>query len=628
MNLAKIGVHADVAGAGAKGPDGPPPAIAGGLGATHAIDSPAAIATAVAAVTATPVAAIIAAAGPLVITAAPTAAIVPAVAAPTATMAGPTAGPAGAPVPGLGQPNIPEPLNDPEALQVAIEGALAMANQPLPVLPGRWYVVTRRWEVGVFQGWASVSPLVSAVPNTCHERGGARIKVYRSSRPSQDEDLPRRTAQPSVFQRHITYSFLGNGKVTTRTSFLDTVDDHSRASAVSGSVEHGDMSNVDSIVDSSTWRDRYSDLDVKYIHNIELDEVEGQARKRTAADNPLLQWVPKIDNWLAELICLEGRCSYTDELRPACQTNQATIRCEDCQDLRLYCTTCTVNRHAQSPFHRLKAWTDTHFRRETLKNLGLRLQLGHAPGDQCPNPIRAFSDDFVVVDISGIHEIGLDFCGCEITQFHPTQLLRNRMLPATSVDPKTAATFHLLETFHLISAQFKISGYEFYTALARRTDNTGVNPPKDRYPAFMRMMCEWRHLKMLKCSGRGHDPGGVAATLPGSYAVLCPACPHPGKNLPVDWADVPKDKRLFLSIDANFRLKCKKVSSDQVDPGLNHGYAYFVEEKAYKEHLRTYDKAFSDEISTCNNHDALKLASMKGAHQSTAASGIGTVDCA
>ncbi|KAL6303052.1 hypothetical protein BKA93DRAFT_750821 [Sparassis latifolia] len=135
MNLAKIGVHADVAGAGAKGPDGPPPAIAGGLGATHAIDSPAAIATAVAAVTATPVAAIIAAAGPLVITAAPTAAIVPAVAAPTATMAGPTAGPARAPVPGLGQPNIPEPLNDPEALQVAIEGALAMANQPLPVLP-------------------------------------------------------------------------------------------------------------------------------------------------------------------------------------------------------------------------------------------------------------------------------------------------------------------------------------------------------------------------------------------------------------------------------------------------------------------------------------------------------------
>ncbi|GBE85897.1 hypothetical protein SCP_0804210 [Sparassis crispa] len=462
--------------------------------------------------------------------------------------------------------------------------------------------------------------------------GGARIEVYRSSRPSQDEDLPHCVVQPSVLQRHITYSFLRNGKVTTRTSFLDTVDDRSRNSAASGLVEQGDASSMqDSFADSSTWQDRYSDLDIEYIHHIELDDVDGWARKRTAADNPLLQWVPEIDNWLGELIHLEGRCGYTDELCPGCETDQATIRCEDCQDLRVYCMACTVNRHAGSPFHWLKALTDTHFHRETLKNLGLHLQLGHAPGDQCPNPIRAFGDGFIVMDISGIHKVGLDFCGCEIAQSHPTQLLCNRMLPATSVDPKTAATFRLLETFHLISAQSKISGYEFYTALARRTDNTGVNPPKDRYPAFMRMMREWQHLKMLKCSGRGHDPGRVAATLPGGCAVLCPACLHPRKNLPADWADVLKDKswlyRLFLSIDANFRLKRKKVSSDRVDPGLNHGYAYFVEEKAYKEHLHTYDKAFPDEISTCNNHDALKLASMKGAHQSTAASGIGTVDC-
>ncbi|GBE88340.1 hypothetical protein SCP_1301550 [Sparassis crispa] len=148
----------------------------------------------------------------------------------------------------------------------------------------------------------------------------------------------------------------------------------------------------------------------------------------------------------------------------------------------------------------------------------------------------------------------------------------------------------------------------------------------------MRMMREWRHLKMLKHAGRGHDPGGAASTLPGSCVVLCPACPHPGKNLHADWAIAPKDKswlyRLFLCIDANFCLKRKKVSSDKVDPGLNHGYTYFVEEKSYKDHLHMYDKVFPDNISTCNNHDALKLASMKGAHQGTAASGVGTVDCA
>jgi hypothetical protein len=40
---------------------------------------------------------------------------------------------------------------------------------------------------------------------------------------------------------------------------------------------------------------------------------------------------------------------------------------------------------------------------------------------------------------------------------------------------------------------------------------------------------------MLKRAGRGQDPVGVAATTQGGLAVECPACPHPGCNLPDDW---------------------------------------------------------------------------------------------
>jgi hypothetical protein len=53
----------------------------------------------------------------------------------------------------------------------------------------------------------------------------------------------------------------------------------------------------------------------------------------------------------------------------------------------------------------------------------------------------------------------------------------------------------------------------------------------------MVMVREWRHLKMLKRSGRGHDPAGVEATKEGQLAVLCPACPQPDKNLPRNWED-------------------------------------------------------------------------------------------
>ena len=59
----------------------------------------------------------------------------------------------------------------------------------------------------------------------------------------------------------------------------------------------------------------------------------------------------------------------------------------------------------------------------------------------------------------------------------------------------------------------------------------------------MRMARMWFHLKLLKRSGRGHDPLGVAATAQGSCAILCPACPHPGKNLPTDWMTAPPDRR-------------------------------------------------------------------------------------
>lgn len=39
----------------------------------------------------------------------------------------------------------------------------------------------------------------------------------------------------------------------------------------------------------------------------------------------------------------------------------------------------------------------------------------------------------------------------------------------------------------------------------------------------------------LKRSARGHDPAGIDATSNGELMVECPACPHPGRNLPDGW---------------------------------------------------------------------------------------------
>lgn len=51
----------------------------------------------------------------------------------------------------------------------------------------------------------------------------------------------------------------------------------------------------------------------------------------------------------------------------------------------------------------------------------------------------------------------------------------------------------------------------------------------------------WRHLRLLKQGSRAHDSTGVKGTTPGELALLCPACPHPGINLPPSWDSVPDD---------------------------------------------------------------------------------------
>ncbi|KAG2123716.1 hypothetical protein BD769DRAFT_1628906 [Suillus cothurnatus] len=331
-------------------------------------------------------------------------------------------------------------------------------------------------------------------------------------------------------------------------------------------------------------------------------------------------WLDEREKYLLELIRLEGRGDYAS--RETCQghsecTSEPAYRCRDCFGTELYCQACIINRHRENPLHKIEFWNGCFFEDTTLKCLGLRIQLGHPIGERCFNHSRAYDDDFVILDTNGIHELALDFCSCESALSHVKQLLRARWYPATSADPKSAATFRLLEHFHMLTFESKASAFEYWQTLARLTDNTGIKPCKDRYDSLLRMIKQWRNLKLLKRFGRGHDPSGIDATKQGSCAVVCPACPHPGKNLPEDWKAALPDKRWlyaqFLAIDANFRLARKNVSSDRIDPGLSRGWAYFVEETGFKEFL-TDAGTVAQEKSKCASH---RLA----------ATGAGTVDC-
>jgi hypothetical protein len=79
-------------------------------------------------------------------------------------------------------------------------------------------------------------------------------------------------------------------------------------------------------------------------------------------------------------------------------------------------------------------WKTTHFQRVTLKDLGLRVQLGHSFGQYCPFR-ETGNKDFVVIGMNGIHQVNVDFCGCP---GHPElyiQLLEMRWWPLTPIAP-------------------------------------------------------------------------------------------------------------------------------------------------------------------------------------------------
>lgn len=109
--------------------------------------------------------------------------------------------------------------------------------------------------------------------------------------------------------------------------------------------------------------------------------------------------------------------------------------------------------------------------------LGLRIQLGH-DGGTCKKPVPA-PKNFVVVDTSGFHSVSIDFCACNETRISSqpaVQLLRARLFPASVARPQTAFTFDVLDTFHEVTLQGKLTAYDFYYALLHKTDNTQTNP--------------------------------------------------------------------------------------------------------------------------------------------------------
>lgn len=68
----------------------------------------------------------------------------------------------------------------------------------------------------------------------------------------------------------------------------------------------------------------------------------------------MLDWLPKRDRFLAELLRHEGRGDIAEEICWRCRTRLPQYRCRDCYGSRLTCGECTRATHVYSPLHRIQ----------------------------------------------------------------------------------------------------------------------------------------------------------------------------------------------------------------------------------------------------------------------------------
>ncbi len=93
------------------------------------------------------------------------------------------------------------------------------------------------------------------------------------------------------------------------------------------------------------------------------------------------EFIPRIGPYLHCLLNSEGVPAMT--MCQSCMSAPFEWRCTDCFPALVLCKECCRKSHNRLPFHRVQKWTGKYFMPSWLREVGIRLHLGHS-GDLCP----------------------------------------------------------------------------------------------------------------------------------------------------------------------------------------------------------------------------------------------------
>jgi hypothetical protein len=166
-----------------------------------------------------------------------------------------------------------------------------------------------------------------------------------------DEDVP----QADVRIRHTHHNLDHTGPSTRRTTYITAPSSPTKDSAPANDYHSYNWNNEPPPPIISV--ENYPFLDPAYKFFLDDNDMqepqEASRRKRTPDDDPLRQWMPERDNYLQELLRLDGRAGLGGNCG-LCHAEGPEYRCEDCFGGSIFCQQCTVNLHACMPLHRIE----------------------------------------------------------------------------------------------------------------------------------------------------------------------------------------------------------------------------------------------------------------------------------
>lgn len=119
-----------------------------------------------------------------------------------------------------------------------------------------------------------------------------------------------------------------------------------------------------------------------------------------------------------------------------------------------------------------------------MSTLGVAIHCGHR-GSPCDRKagkgLPSVKHWMQVVDVNGTYKFNVYECTCEGARPFAQQLMEMKLMPATHKSPKTAFTFAVLKDFQTFNMCAKVSVWDYWAAIAKKTNGMQPNKVKVRW---------------------------------------------------------------------------------------------------------------------------------------------------